>query len=42
MTGLHGIIAWLIIAPFLTALIYFLLLAPLKKLSSMKGKPTPI
>lgn len=42
LTGLHGILAWLIIAPFLTALIYFLLLAPLKKLASMKGKPTPI
>jgi uncharacterized protein (DUF2062 family) len=33
LTGLHGIVAWLVIAPLLTALIYFLLLAPLKKLS---------
>jgi uncharacterized protein (DUF2062 family) len=36
MTGLHGIIAWLVIAPFLAILIYFLLLAPLKKLSARK------
>jgi uncharacterized protein (DUF2062 family) len=36
MTGLHGIIAWLVIAPFLTALIYFLLLPPLKKLAQIK------
>jgi uncharacterized protein (DUF2062 family) len=35
MTGLHGIIAWLVIAPFLTALIYFLLLPPLKKLAAI-------
>ena len=36
MTGLHGIIAWLLIAPFLAALIYFLLLPPLKKLAQIK------
>jgi uncharacterized protein (DUF2062 family) len=36
MTGLHGIIAWLLIAPFLCALIYFLLLPPLKKLAAIK------
>ncbi|MEI9863841.1 MAG: DUF2062 domain-containing protein [Limisphaerales bacterium] len=36
MTGLHGIIAWLVIAPFLTALIYFILLPPLKKLAAIK------
>lgn len=36
MTGVHGIIAWLLIAPFLTALIYFLLLPPLKKLAQLK------
>lgn len=36
LTGLHGIIAWLVIAPFLTALIYFLLLPPLKKLVQIK------
>ncbi len=36
MTGLHGIIAWLVIAPFLAALIYFLLLTPLKKLATIK------
>jgi uncharacterized protein (DUF2062 family) len=35
MTGLHGIIAWLVIAPFLTALVYFLLLLPLKKLAQI-------
>ena len=36
MTGLHGIIAWLVIAPFLTALVYFVLLPPLKKLAQIK------
>jgi len=36
MTGVHGIIAWLLIAPILTALIYFALLPPLKKLSLLK------
>ena len=36
MTGLHGILAWLVLAPFLTALIYFLLLPPLKKLAAIK------
>jgi len=33
MTGVHAILAWLVIAPFLTALIYFLLLPSLKKLA---------
>jgi uncharacterized protein (DUF2062 family) len=36
MTGIHGIIAWLLITPILTALIYFALLPPLKKLSQFK------
>jgi hypothetical protein len=36
MTGVHGIIAWLLIAPILSALIYFALLPPLKKLSQLK------
>jgi uncharacterized protein (DUF2062 family) len=36
LTGLHGIIAWLIIAPFLTALVYFLLLPLIKKLANVK------
>lgn len=36
LTGLHGIIAWFVIAPFFAALIYFLLLPPLKKLAVMK------
>jgi uncharacterized protein (DUF2062 family) len=36
MTGLHGIIAWFVIAPFLTALVYFILLPPLKKLAQVK------
>ena len=34
LSGLHGIVAWLLIAPLLTALIYFLLLPPLKKLAA--------
>ena len=33
LTGLHGIVAWLVIAPFLTALIYFTLLPLLKRLA---------
>ncbi len=36
MTGVHGIIAWLLIAPILTVLTYFTLLPPLKKLSQFK------
>ena len=36
VTGLHGIIAWLVIAPFLAALGYFILLPPLKKLAQIK------
>jgi len=35
LTGLHGIIAWLVIAPFLTALVYFIVLPPLKKLAQI-------
>ena len=35
MTGVHGIVAWLLIAPLAAALIYFLLLTPLKKLSQL-------
>ncbi len=38
LTGLHGIIAWLVIAPFLTVLVYFTLLPPLKKLSALRPK----
>jgi uncharacterized protein (DUF2062 family) len=37
MTGLHGIIAWLVIAPFLTTLVYFLVLIPVKKMSALKA-----
>jgi uncharacterized protein (DUF2062 family) len=33
LTGLHGIVAWLLIAPFLSMLIYFTLLPLLKKLT---------
>jgi uncharacterized protein (DUF2062 family) len=36
LTGLHGIIAWFVIAPFASGLIYFLLLPPLKKLAAIK------
>ena len=41
LTGLHGIIAWLLLAPFLTAIIYAALLPPLKKLAALKAAPTP-
>jgi len=40
LTGLHGIVAWLLIAPFLTALIYFSLLPLLKKLAPAKAPAT--
>lgn len=40
MTGLHGIMAWLLIAPFTTALVYFILLPPLKGLAARKN-PRP-
>ena len=36
LTGLHGIFAWVLIAPFLTTAIYFALLQPLKKLAKEK------
>ncbi len=36
MTGVHAIIAWLLIAPLLFALIYFLLLPPLQRLANLK------
>jgi uncharacterized protein (DUF2062 family) len=36
MTGVHGVIAWLLIAPVSAALIYFILLPPVKKLSKLK------
>ena len=35
LTGLHGILAWTLIAPLVAALIYFLLLPPLKKLAQL-------
>ena len=41
MTGLHGIIAWLVIAPLLTTILYFLLLMPLKKLAGLKTTTKP-
>jgi uncharacterized protein (DUF2062 family) len=37
MTGLHGIVAWLVIAPVLTGVLYLSLLAPLKKLAALKA-----
>lgn len=40
MTGVHGIVAWLFIAPFLTLLIYLLLSPPLKKLAAVKATMT--
>jgi uncharacterized protein (DUF2062 family) len=37
LTGLHAIIAWLLIAPLLIALLYWPLLLPLKKLARKSG-----
>ena len=38
LTGLHGIVGWLLIAPELTALLYFILLPFMKKLARMNQK----
>jgi uncharacterized protein (DUF2062 family) len=38
MTAVHGIIAWSLIAPLVAALIYFILLPPLKKLAQHHKK----
>ncbi|HSY17014.1 MAG TPA: DUF2062 domain-containing protein [Candidatus Acidoferrales bacterium] len=38
MTGLHAIIAWLLIAPVLAVVLYWVLLPPLKKLAQMTAK----
>ena len=40
MTGVHGIVAWAALAPFSIALIYFLLLTPLKKLAELSRPKT--
>lgn len=39
--GLEGVLAWLLIAPLLTAVIYFALLPPLKRLSGASRVPVP-
>jgi uncharacterized protein (DUF2062 family) len=41
MTGVHGIVAWLVIAPILTGVLYLSLLVPLKKLAVLKAAPPP-
>lgn len=41
LTGLHGILAWLIVAPLLAMLIYHLLLPPLKKLAQLTKPHAP-
>jgi hypothetical protein len=38
MTGVHGIIAWCVIAPCVGALLYFILLPPIEKLAQL-AKP---
>ena len=38
LTGLHGIIGWLLIAPFLAAALYFIFLPLLKKLARLHQK----
>ncbi|HEY1787930.1 MAG TPA: DUF2062 domain-containing protein [Verrucomicrobiae bacterium] len=37
MTGVHGIIAWFLIAPFVTATIYLILVPPLRRLAALKA-----
>jgi hypothetical protein len=38
MTGLHGIIGWVVVAPFVAAALYFILLPAMRKLSNL-NKP---
>jgi uncharacterized protein (DUF2062 family) len=38
MTGVHGIVGWLLIAPFVAALLYFILLPLMKKLARVTQK----
>lgn len=40
MTGVHGIVAWLVTVPFTMTLIFFVLLPPLKKLSQLSRSKT--
>jgi len=40
LTGLHGIVAWLVISPFAITLVYLLLLTPLKKLALLSRSKT--
>jgi uncharacterized protein (DUF2062 family) len=38
MTGVHGIVGWLLMAPFVAALLYFILLPLMKKLARITPK----
>jgi uncharacterized protein (DUF2062 family) len=38
MTGVHGIVGWLLVAPFVAVLLYFILLPLLKKLAGTNRK----
>jgi uncharacterized protein (DUF2062 family) len=38
MTGVHGIVGWLVTAPFAGALLYFIFLPPVKKLAAVLDK----
>jgi uncharacterized protein (DUF2062 family) len=38
MTGVHGIVGWLLVAPFVAALLYFILLPLMKKLARVTQK----
>jgi len=37
VTGLHGVVAWLFIAPFLTAVTFSVLLPPLKRIADIRA-----
>lgn len=37
MTGLHGVVAWLFVAPFLTAITFSVLLSPLKAIADFQA-----
>jgi uncharacterized protein (DUF2062 family) len=40
MTGVHGIVAWLFIAPFLAVVTYAVLVPPLRRLAALKASTT--
>lgn len=40
MSGLRGVLAWLLVAPLLVALLYVVLLPPLRRLATLRARPS--